>query len=220
LRAIEGYTSSLAGYERHVAPIGNFVIATEPLSDARWAQIGLSNRELFEDSSPLLGYGQRTHDGRIVWGGQSAAYWYRSRPPTSPMRHAKATERLRSLLIAVFPSLDDVEITHEWGGVLGASRDLRPSVGFDHATGMAWLGSYFGAGIAPSNAAARTLVDLINHVDSHRRHLPWTNHRSRRWEPEPLRWLGITTTATAAKLANRKDQPSSTRRMRALRGKP
>ena len=22
-------------------------------------------------------------------------------------------------------------------------------------------------------------------------HLPWVGHRSRRWEPEPLRWLGV-----------------------------
>jgi hypothetical protein len=23
--------------------------------------------------------------------------------------------------------------------------------------------------------------------------LPWVNHHSRKWEPEPLRWLGINT---------------------------
>ena len=28
--------------------------------------------------------------------------------------------------------------------------------------------------------------------------LPWVGHRSRRWEPEPLRWLGVNVGASAA----------------------
>ncbi len=27
--------------------------------------------------------------------------------------------------------------------------------------------------------------------DTERTRLPWVGYRSRRWEPEPLRWLGI-----------------------------
>jgi hypothetical protein len=33
--------------------------------------------------------------------------------------------------------------------------------------------------------------------------LPWVGHRSRRWEPEPVRWLGINAGRRAADLADR-----------------
>jgi hypothetical protein len=45
--------------------------------------------------------------------------------------------------------------------------------------------------VAAANAAGRGLADLILGVDSDLVRLPWVGHRSRRWEPEPLRWLGV-----------------------------
>ena len=50
-----------------------------------------------------------------------------------------------------------------------------------------------GAGVVPSNRAGRTLADLITGAATDLTRLPWVNHRSPRWEPEPIRWLGITT---------------------------
>ena len=89
-------------------PVGNFMIATEPIDDAVWAEIGLANREVFEDSTTLLGYGQRTADGRIAWGGLSAPYWWGSQVPPSPMRAPRTAKRLRALLVQRFPVLRDV----------------------------------------------------------------------------------------------------------------
>ena len=48
-----------------------------------------------------------------------------------------------------------------------------------------------GDGVAAANLAGRTLADLIRGDLSDRTTLPWVGHRSRRWEPEPLRWLGV-----------------------------
>lgn len=56
---------------------------------------------------------------------------------------------------------------------------------------LAWAGGYVGDGVATTNLAGATLADLITGNPSARTSLPWVNHRSRRWEPEPLRWLGI-----------------------------
>ncbi|MDQ1493727.1 MAG: hypothetical protein QOG69_210, partial [Actinomycetota bacterium] len=58
-------------------------------------------------------------------------------------------------------------------------------------TGLAWAGGYVGDGVATSNLAGRTLADLILRRDTDLVALPWVNHKSRAWEPEPLRWLGI-----------------------------
>jgi len=36
--------------------------------------------------------------------------------------------------------------------------------------------------------------------------LPWVQHRSRRWEPEPLRWLGVNAGLQLANLADREER--------------
>jgi glycine/D-amino acid oxidase-like deaminating enzyme len=199
VRATEAYTSSLKGHERTIVPLGNTVIATEPIPDSIWAEIGLAGRELFEDTPIFLAYGQRTADGRIVWGGLGAPYF--SRPPPSPMQAPKAAARLKARLVERFPMLRDIGVTHHWGGVMGMTRDMRSSVGFERATGEAWAGGFGGAGVAPSNAAGRTLADLITGADTHLTRFPWVNHRSRPWEPEPLRWVGVTTMLTRLRLS-------------------
>jgi len=64
-------------------------------------------------------------------------------------------------------------------------------VGLDKGTGLAWAGAYVGDGVATTNLAGRTLRDLILGEQSDLTGLPWVNHRSKAWEPEPFRWLGL-----------------------------
>jgi hypothetical protein len=61
----------------------------------------------------------------------------------------------------------------------------------DHQTGIGWAGGYVGMGVSSSNLFARTLRDLVLGRDTQLTHLPWVNRAVRRWEPEPLRWLGV-----------------------------
>jgi len=88
----------------------------------------------------------------------------------------------------LFPAIAGHEVTHRWGGPLGIPRDWFPTVAHDPATGLGSAGGYVGDGVASSNLAGRTLADLVRGEATDRTRLPWVN---RRWEPEPLRWLGI-----------------------------
>jgi hypothetical protein len=56
---------------------------------------------------------------------------------------------------------------------------------------MAWCGGYVGDGVSTTNIGGRTLADLITGADSDLVTLPWVDHRCKKWEPEPLRWLGV-----------------------------
>jgi glycine/D-amino acid oxidase-like deaminating enzyme len=98
---------------------------------------------------------------------------------------------LRATLAGLFPALRGAAFTHAWGGPLGIPRDWHASVGLDRGRGLAWAGGYVGDGVGTSNLAGRTLADLILGRDTELTRLPWVGHRSRPWEPEPLRWLGI-----------------------------
>ena len=191
LRATEGYTVSLAGLERAVVPVYSLVVATEPLSDELWERVGLRDRETFTDQRHLLIYGQRTADGRLVFGGRGAPYHFGSTIRPGFDREERVFASLRHSLVELFPALAGTWFTHAWGGALGVARDWIASVGLNRETGLGWAGGYVGDGVGTTNLAGRTLRDLVLGRDTELTRLPWVGHRSRRWEPEPLRWLGV-----------------------------
>lgn len=205
IRATEGYTARIPGLRRAVAPIYSLVVATEPLSDPLWDKIGLADAPTFTDQRHLIIYGQRTADGRVVFGGRGAPYHFGSSVSPDFDREEKVFAGLRSTLTEILPALRDVRFTHAWGGPLGVPRDWMASVGLDRETGIGWAGGYVGDGVTTTNLAGRTLADLIAGRPSDLVRLPWVNHRSRRWEPEPLRWLGVNAGLRAMSVADREE---------------
>jgi glycine/D-amino acid oxidase-like deaminating enzyme len=191
VRAAEGYTTSLRGHHRRLMPIYSLMIATEPLPPEAWAEIGLSRRETFADLRHMRIYGQRTADDRLAFGGRGAPYHFGSRIRPEFDRDARVHQALRDTLVDLFPVVGDYRVTHRWGGALGVPRDWHASVGFDPTSGLAWAGGYVGDGVATANLAGRTLAQLITGQEGELTRLPWVGHRSRAWEPEPLRWLGV-----------------------------
>jgi len=208
VRATEGYTPRLAGHRRTLAPIYSLVIATEPLPAGFWDGVGWRRRETVSDGRHLIIYAQRTADNRIVFGGRGAPYHFGSRVRPEFDRDPAVFAELERVLHALFPGTRDARITHRWGGALGVPRDWHASVGLDRRTGLAWAGGYVGDGVAATNLAGRTLADLITGVDSDLTRLPWVGHRSRRWEPEPLRWLGINASLRLLHSADRAEERS------------
>ena len=106
----------------------------------------------------------------------------------------------------MLPAVAGARFTDAWGGALGIPRDWVASVGLDRGTGLAWAGGYVGDGVGTTNLAGRTLRDLVLGRDTELTRLPWVGHRSRRWEPEPLRWLGVNTGLRAMTLADTEER--------------
>jgi glycine/D-amino acid oxidase-like deaminating enzyme len=206
VRATEGYTAALPGARRALAPVYSLVVATEPLPSEVWDAVGLADRPTFRDLRHLVVYGQRTADGRLVFGGRGAPYHAGSRVRPGYDREPRVFARLRETVVAMLPALAGVRFTHAWGGPLGVPRDWCASVGLDRSTGLAWAGGYVGDGVATTNLAGRTLRDLVLRQDTDLTRLPWVGHRSRRWEPEPLRWAGINAGLTAMSLADAEER--------------
>jgi glycine/D-amino acid oxidase-like deaminating enzyme len=191
IRATEGYTPALPGLRRAIVPVYSLMIATEPLADSVWKQIGLAGRPTFSDGRHLIIYGQRTADGRLAFGGRGAPYHLGSAVRPSFDQVPEVFGALKQTLDELFPAVADAAVTHRWGGPLGIARDWCASAGLDRARGLGWAGGYVGDGVSTTNLAGRTLTDLILETGSDLIQLPWVNHRSRQWEAEPLRWLGI-----------------------------
>jgi glycine/D-amino acid oxidase-like deaminating enzyme len=203
VRALEAWTPTLPGTARTLVPVYSLMVATEPLSDEFWEAAGLRGRATFTDYRHMIIYGQRTADGRIAFGGRGAPYHFGSAVRPSFDGTLSVHRLLRQTLVELFPSLRSSRFTHAWGGPLGIPRDWHSSVGLDRSRGIAWAGGYVGDGVATTNLAGRTLADLITGADTELTALPWVNHRSPDWEPEPLRWLGVNAGLLAMKLADR-----------------
>ncbi len=191
VRATEAYTRDLIGERRALLPVYSLMVATEPLPQSIFNQIGLSGRPTFSDDRFMVIYGQRTEDDRLAFGGRGVPYLFGSAISPGAETHDASHALIRSTLIDMFPMLADVEFTHRWGGVLGIPRDWVPGLRFDRSTGVGVLGGYVGEGVAAANLAGRTMAELIAGENTDRVDLPWVGHTSRRWEPEPFRWLGV-----------------------------
>lgn len=150
-------------------------------------------------------YAQRTADDRIAIGGRGVPYRFGSRTDHDGRTQPATVSALTALLTSFFPQLAGTEISHAWSGVLGVPRDWCATVTLDRASGLGWAGGYVGSGVATANLAARTLRDLVLGESTELTTLPWVNHRVRRWEPEPFRWLGVQALYAAYREADRRE---------------
>jgi glycine/D-amino acid oxidase-like deaminating enzyme len=211
LRATEAYTTQLQGQHRRFLPLYSFMIATEPLPTAVWDQLGWRDGLLVADRRHLFFYAQRTLDNRIAIGGRGAPYEVGS-PIVERSHDRQVRARLESALRRHFPAAADAAITHAWSGPLAVPRDWCMSVTFDRDRRFGWAGGYSGHGVVAANIAGRTLADLALGTDSDLIRLPWVNHRSRLWEPEPLRFLAsraiVAILASADRHEDRTGQPA------------
>ncbi|MCK0176185.1 FAD-binding oxidoreductase [Mycolicibacterium sp. F2034L] len=203
LRATEGFTATLPGLRRRWLPMNSSMIVTDPIPEQRWRDIGWAGRETVGDTAHGFFYAQRTVDDRIAIGGRSVPYRFASRIDDDGRVPSRTIGALTAVLHSVLPQIRDVPIAHAWCGVLAVPRDWESTVALDPATGLGWAGGYVGHGVTATNLAGRTLADLVLDRRTPLTELPWVGHRSRSWEPEPLRWLGVRGLYVAYKLADR-----------------
>jgi|TARA_B100001094_G_scaffold108670_1_gene104573 glycine/D-amino acid oxidase-like deaminating enzyme len=192
VQATEAYTRDIRGKKLDLLPVYSQMIATEPLDDSQMSNIGLEDRPTFNDGRYIVIYGQRTSDNRIAFGGQGKPpYLFGSKIDSSIESNFQSHQVVWENLVRLLPQLREVAITHRWGGTLAIPRNWLPSVRFDKLSGVGFLGGYVGEGVAAANLAGRTMADLILERQTDLVSLPWVGVRSRKWEPEPLRWLGV-----------------------------
>jgi glycine/D-amino acid oxidase-like deaminating enzyme len=187
----EAYLTRLRPLHRSLIPVWSLIVLTEPLPQDAWAQIGWAAHELVGSPRYTVVYLSRTADGRLLFGGRGAPYRFGSPIKPEYDRHLQTHEMLRALAREWFPVLRDFEFTHAWGGPVGMPRDWHPTIDLDGRTGIASARGYVGHGVSTANLAGRTLAELICDRATERTTLPLVGHRSRPWEPEPLRWIGV-----------------------------
>ena len=207
--ATEGYTNTLPSQQRRLIPVHSMMVVTEPLDAEQIEAIGSPARYAFGNLDHIVTYGLLTEDNRIAFGCRGS-YHYGSKIHRFDPAEAEF-DIVRKTLLRFFPVLEGIQFTHAWGGAMGVSRTLRPSVNHNPATGLAWAGGYFGNGVGATNLAGRTMADLILGQDTERVDTPWVNPPDSydKWEPEPIRWMGINARRQLMQLADKAEYKGS-----------
>ena len=198
---------------RRVLPLYSLMIATEPLPDAVWDEIGIAHGQTFTDYRHLLIYGQRTADNRFAFGGRGARYHWGSAIRADYDRvaarlRAPAPRRSRDL----FPAARATPRSPTAGAGRSASRATGTRARrYDPATRHRDGGRLRRRRPRTTNLAGRTLADLLTGADTALTRLPWVGHRSPNWEPEPLRFLGANAGLVAMTAADAEERATGRR---------
>jgi glycine/D-amino acid oxidase-like deaminating enzyme len=192
--ATNAYTPSLGFFRNGILPLHSHVLATEPMDETRWREIGWGRWDGFTDDLDRIAYACRTPGGRLVFGGGgNPAYEYRfgGRVVASISGGNRAGPFMRGVLTRYFPRVEKWPIAQRWSGPLAITLDRVCSIGVtgDHANVYHALG-YSGHGLALALLAGRVLADLYEGNHDPWRDVPFYQKRLLPIPPEPLRWLG------------------------------
>jgi glycine/D-amino acid oxidase-like deaminating enzyme len=149
--ATNGYTTARPSSElsRRIVPVGSYIIVTEPVEELA--------TELFPGGAMtytkkrLLNYMRRTPDGRVLIGGRRNLH--------TGLDLEESAAALRSQLVAYFPLLTDVPLTHVWGGKLAVPFDLVPHMG--QVDGAWYALGYAGHGVGLSTLMGHELGGML-----------------------------------------------------------
>ncbi|GAB4234720.1 MAG: FAD-binding oxidoreductase [Kiloniellaceae bacterium] len=144
----------LGGLEPRIAstimPINNFVIATEPLSEARAREI-IANDAAVADSKYVIDYYRFSADHRLLFGGGES---YRMNYPED------IAGLVRRCMLRVFPQLGDVAIDYAWGGKVAITMNRLPAFGrLDD--NILYAQGFSGQGVALTTLAGKVIAEAV-----------------------------------------------------------
>jgi len=149
--ATNGYTTDRPSAElaRRIVPVGSYIVVTEPIADRATAIF--PGGAMTYTKKRLLNYMRRTPDGRILIGGRRNLH--------TGLDLGESAAALRGQLIGYFPQLEDVPLTHVWGGKLAVPFDLVPHMG--QVDGAWYALGYAGHGVGLSTLMGHELAGML-----------------------------------------------------------
>ena len=188
---------------RYVVPVYDYVLMTEPLSDAQMESIGWRGRQGLTDAGNQFHYYRLTRGNRILWGGYDAVHYFGSPVRPALYQRSETFRTLAANFFATFPQLEGVRFSHRWGGAIDTCS--RFSVMFGTAFGgrAAYAVGYTGLGVGATRFGARVALDLLDDPASELLQLELVRKKPLPFPPEPFRWAGISLTRRSLAGADR-----------------
>jgi glycine/D-amino acid oxidase-like deaminating enzyme len=188
------FTSLLRRNRFHTIPVYDYVLSTEPLTDAQLDSIGWRGRQGIGDSANQFHYYRLTLDNRIVWGGYDAIYHFGRKVDPSYEDRDATYRRLAEHFFITFPQLAGVRFSHRWAGAVDTNTRFCAHWGLARDGRVAYVNGYTGLGVAATRFAADVCLDLLEGADTPRTELEMVRKRPLPFPPEPLASVGIQAT--------------------------
>ncbi|HET7140927.1 MAG TPA: FAD-binding oxidoreductase [Candidatus Limnocylindria bacterium] len=186
--ALNAWGADWPGLRRSILAWSSYMVRTEPIPD-RVAELGWTGGESIVDARLSVHYFQVTADGRIAFGAGGGRPGYGGRIGRSFTHDVRDARRAAFGFRHLFPQLADVRLTDAWGGPIDVSPHHLPRFG-SLQPGLHYAAGYSGNGVAPSHLAGRVLAALVLGSNEPLTRLPMVGPPSRRFPPEPLRYVG------------------------------
>jgi len=192
--ATNAFTPLLRRLRHYIAPVYDYCMVTEPLTDQQRSEIGWANRQGLSDIPNQFHYYRLTADDRILWGGYDAVYFWRGRMSTELESRPESWATLSRHFFETFPQLEDVRFTHTWGGAIDTSS--RFCVFWGQAMGgrVAYALGYTGLGVAASRFGGEVMLDLLGGRRTVATQTEFVRSKPLPFPPEPFKFVGIQAT--------------------------
>ncbi|HKT98505.1 MAG TPA: FAD-binding oxidoreductase [Paraburkholderia sp.] len=142
-----------AWYRRRLAPVGSFIVVTEPLPADTLARL-FPQRRSYTTSRLMHNYFRVTPDARLLFGGR--ARFTASEQPSD----AKSGRILQGNLAQLFPGLARARIDYCWGGLVDITADRLPRAG--QHDGVWFSMGYSGHGTQMSTHMGQLMADVMS----------------------------------------------------------
>jgi glycine/D-amino acid oxidase-like deaminating enzyme len=177
-----------------IAPVYDYCMVTEPLTDEQMRSIGWNNRQGLSDLANQFHYYRLTEDNRILWGGYDAVYYWGGKVSSELESRPETWAKLSQHFFETFPQLEDVLFTHMWGGVIDTSSRFTVFWGRAMNGRVAYALGYTGLGVAASRFGAAVMLDQLDGRRSVATQTQFVKSRPLPFPPEPFRFVGIQAT--------------------------
>ena len=188
------YPSLLKRNRLFTVPVYDYVLATEPLSDAQLDRVGWQHRQGVGDSANQFHYYRMSMDNRIIWGGYDAVYHFGRRVNAAYEDRQDIYRRLAAHFLITFPQLDDVRFTHRWAGAIDTNTRFCAHWGLAREGRVAYVNGFTGLGVGAARFAADVCLDLLEGHETPRTRLEMVRKKPLPFPPEPLASVGIQAT--------------------------
>jgi glycine/D-amino acid oxidase-like deaminating enzyme len=175
----------------YIAPVYDYCMVTEPLTQSQLDSIGWRNRQGISDIPNQFHYYRLTEDNRILWGGYDTIYYWRGRVARELESRPETWATLSRHFFETFPQLEGVRFTHIWGGAIDVCSRFCVFWGTAMSGRVAYALGYTGLGVAASRFGAQVMLDLLDGRRSVATATNFVRTKPLPYPPEPFRFLGI-----------------------------
>ncbi|MFC1435964.1 NAD(P)/FAD-dependent oxidoreductase [Streptacidiphilus sp. N1-3] len=175
----------------YLAPVYDFALMTEPLTDEQLASVGWQNRQGLGDSSNQFHYFRMSADNRILWGGYDAIYHYGGKVRAEYDHRPETYEKLAEHFFTAFPQLEGIKFSHAWGGAIDTCSRFSAFFGTAHKGRVSYALGFTGLGVGATRFGAEVMLDLLSGEKTERTELAMVRSKPIPFPPEPVKWIGI-----------------------------